>query len=216
VARPPDLELKRDLLDKVVAYLARHGIADMSLRPIAAEIGTSASSLVHHLGSKEQILTAALRRVTEQQEEIGAAWLQRQPDLAISAWFRRWWRWINATPENLALTRLGYEAAALDATVTGLPRAVRADQIAIWTRYTELILLRNGLSPARAAREAVLAKAVFTGLVLDLLASADRVRLTRALNDSLVRLDERCALLRSDRPTGPTPRNNRAVRAGRH
>ena len=47
-----------------------------------------------------------------------------------------------------------------------------------------------------ARREAVLAKAVFTGLVLDLLASGDRQRLTRALEDSLERLEERTAVHR--------------------
>ena len=34
--------------------------------------------------------------------------------------YRRWWKWINASPSNLALVRLNYEAAALSAEVTGL------------------------------------------------------------------------------------------------
>jgi hypothetical protein len=93
----------------------------------------------------------------------------------------------------LAVTRLGYEAVTLDATVTGLSAQFRADQISLWMRYPEEILVRSGMPRPEAKREAVLAKAVFTGLVLDLLASGDRQRLTRALEDSLERLEERSA-----------------------
>jgi AcrR family transcriptional regulator len=196
VARTPDLELKRELLDQVVDYLAHHGIADVSLRPLADALNTSASRLVHHLGPKEQLLTQALRRATEIQEEVGAGWLRRHPDMTPAVWFRRWWRWINASPDNLALTRLGYEAAALDATVSGLPADVRADQIATWTRRAESLMVRSGVRADDAKREAVLAKALFTGLVLDLLASGDRTRLTTALEDGLAMLDARLAVLR--------------------
>jgi hypothetical protein len=140
---------------------------------------------VHHLGPKDQILAAALQRANEVQEAIGTEWLRRNPHLTVSQWFRKWWRWINESPSNLAVTRLGYEAVTLDATVTGLSAQFRADQISLWMRYPEEILVRSGMPRPEAKREAVLAKAVFTGLVLDLLASGDRQRLTRALEDSL-------------------------------
>ena len=42
-------------------------------------------------------------------------------------------------PENLALVRLNYEAATLDASVTGLAGDVRADQIGA-VSYTHLTL----------------------------------------------------------------------------
>ena len=180
MARTPDLELKLELLDSVVSYLASHGLAAVSLRPLAEALGTSASRLVHHLGPKDQILAAALKRANEEQEAIGSEWLRRNPNLTVSQWFRKWWRWINESPSNLAVTRLGYEAVTLHATVTGLSAQVRADQISLWMRYPEEILVRSGMPRPEAKREAVLAKAVFTGLVLDLLASGDRQRLTRA------------------------------------
>jgi AcrR family transcriptional regulator len=193
VARTPDLELKRQLLDEVVHYLAKNGLADVSLRPLAQALGTSASRLVHHLGPKEQIVAAALQRASQMQEDVGAEWLRRNPDLSVGEWFRKWWKWLTSSPDNLALARLGYEAAALDATVTGLPPDVRADQIVIWTRRPEEVMVRAGVDRSVARREAVLAKAMFTGLVLDLLASGDRARLTRALNDGIEHLEERVA-----------------------
>ena len=35
MGRRPDVERRQELLDAVVAYLAEHGLADVSLRPMA-------------------------------------------------------------------------------------------------------------------------------------------------------------------------------------
>jgi AcrR family transcriptional regulator len=190
VARTPDLELKRELLDQVVEYLAAQGFGDMSLRPLAKALRTSPNRLVHHFGSKEELLVAALNRATEIQLKVRERWLARTPDLSQSDQLRRWWKWINASPENLALVRLGLEAASLEATVTGLPGDVRADQIGLWRSHIEQRLLQHGFTPQDASIEASLAKATFTGLIMDLMATGDRRRLTKSLDVALARLDE--------------------------
>ena len=96
---------------------------------------------------------------------------------------------MNASAENLALVRLNYEAATLDASVTGLAGDVRADQIGVWRHDVEQRLEREGMPRARAVAEGSLAKATFTGLVMDLFATGDRQRLTKAMDDFLKRLD---------------------------
>jgi len=50
-------------------------------------------------------------------------------------------------------------------------------------------LIADGIRPEDAEREASLVKATFTGLVLDLLATGHRKRLTEALECTLSRLD---------------------------
>jgi AcrR family transcriptional regulator len=190
VARTPDLELKRELLDQVVEYLAAQGFGDMSLRPLALALRTSPNRLVHHFGSKEELLVAALNRATEIQLKVRERWLARSPDRSQSDQLRRWWKWINASPANLALVRLGLEAASLEATVTGLPGDVRADQIGLWRSHIEQRLLQHGFTPQDASIEASLAKATFTGLIVDLMATGDRRRLTKSLEVALARLDE--------------------------
>ena len=77
-----------------------------------------------------------------------AGWLRRQPELSMTELLRRWWRWINASPANLALVRLGIEAAALDATVSGLPGDVRADQIGAVAGEHRAAPRRRGHGPA--------------------------------------------------------------------
>ena len=56
-------------------------------------------------------------------------------------------------------------------------------------RSGEVHLEADGLSRERATLEASLAKATFTGLVLDLLATGDRRRLTIAFNEFAERLE---------------------------
>lgn len=190
MARPPDVDRRAELLDAVVAYLAEHGLGDLSLRPIAKALDVSLSGLVHHFGTKEQLLVDALRRAADIQSEVRNRWLARTPGMSQADQLRRWWKWINASRSNAALVRLGIEAAALDATRSGLPGPVRAEQIGLWRHNIEEQLVAEGLPRDAAVVEASLTKAMFTGLVIDLLASGDRRRLTNALEVGLSRLEQ--------------------------
>lgn len=188
MARTPDLERRQELLDRIIDYLAVHGLAQVTLRPMAAELGVSINRLVHHFGSKEELLAAALQRAIDEQIAVKDAWLTRSPSLTMVDLYRKWWRWICESPSNLARVRLNYEAAALDPMVSGLSGQMRADQIGVWRHHCETHLEADGLSHERAVLEASIAKATFTGLVIDLLATGDRRRLTRAFNEFADRL----------------------------
>lgn len=190
MARLVDVDRRVSLLDDVVRYLAEHGLANVSLRPLADALGVSVNALVHHFGSKDDLIVAALRRSERVQQAIEGRWLERNPGMSQADLLRAWWRWITASPQNLALVRLGLEAAALDATVTGLPRRVRGDQIGLWRQQIETRLAREGVPPDVATVEASLAKAMFTGLVVDLMATGQKARLTRALEVGLARFEQ--------------------------
>ena len=189
MGRHPDPQRRAKLLDEVVGYLSQHGVAGVSLRPIARELGVSVNALVHHFGSKDELVVAALRRAAEIQQGVDERWRRQVSHLSTAELQRRWWRLINRSPEHLALVRLGLEAATLDATVSGLPGDVRAEQISFWREDIAERLIADGIRPEDAEREASLVKATFTGLVLDLLATGQRKRLTDALECTLSRLD---------------------------
>jgi len=194
VARTPDLERRQELLDRIVVYLAENGLAQATLRPMAATLDVSINRLVHHFGSKEELLTSALARAIDQQIAVQRQWLIRSPRLTQVELYRKWWRWMNASSVNLALVRLNYEAAALDTKVTGLAGDVRANQIGVWRHDVERRLQSEGVPQERVVAEASLAKATFTGLVMDLFATGDRKRLTTAMNDFLERFEHSTAL----------------------
>ncbi|WP_433198269.1 TetR/AcrR family transcriptional regulator [Nocardia sp. CA-107356] len=69
MARPLDHAKRVDLLAGVVEYIAVHGLGDLSLRPLAAELGTSSRMLIHYFGTKEELLVQAL---TTQRPDIAA------------------------------------------------------------------------------------------------------------------------------------------------
>jgi hypothetical protein len=117
--------------------------------------------------------------------------LAETPNMTQTVLLRKWWSWLAADPSNLALVRLGLEAAALDATNTGLPYEIRARQIGVWRTEIEERLVEEGIPRAVAALEASIVKATFTGLVIDLMATAESNRLTDALDVYLQNLENR-------------------------
>lgn len=188
MARTPDLERRQELLDRIVVYLAENGLAQATLRPMAASLDVSINRLVHHFGTKEELLSAALQRSLDLQIEVQNGWLERNPQLTMADLYRKWWRWMNASEANRSLVRLNYEAAALDTKVTGLAGTVRAEQIGVWRHEAQHHFEAEGLQHEQAALEASLAKATFTGLVLDLLATGERRRLNAIFEEFIERM----------------------------
>jgi len=58
---------RQDLLDKTIAYVAAHGLSDLSLRELAAGIGTSHRMLIYHFGNREGLLAAIVATIEAQQ-----------------------------------------------------------------------------------------------------------------------------------------------------
>jgi AcrR family transcriptional regulator len=190
MARLVDLSRRTALLDRVVVYLGQHGLADVSFRPMAKSLGVSVNALVHHFGTKDDLLAAALRRSGQRQQDVERRWLQRRPNMTQAELLRAWWKWTTASPENLAIVRLGIEAVALEHSLEGVARRQRGRQIEHWHLGIERGLLAEGVPPNIATVEATLATAVFTGLVVDLVASGQKARLTRALETHLAHLEQ--------------------------
>ena len=72
MARPPDLERRQELLDAVVEEFAVGGIGDRSLRDVAAAVGTSHRMLLHHFGSRNELLLAIVDQVERRQMALHA------------------------------------------------------------------------------------------------------------------------------------------------
>jgi AcrR family transcriptional regulator len=158
MARQPDLERRQELLDAVVKECAAHGIGDRSLRDIAAAVGTSHRMLLHHFGSRNELLLAIVDEVERRQRAVLHE-LPTEPAAAVAA------MWANLRrPELRPFERLFFECYARG--VQGeqpfarmLPGAVDA-----WLsedETTDPALVRLGL-------------AVMRGLLLDLVATDDR------------------------------------------
>ena len=70
MARTPDPQRRRQLLDALVDEYATGGVGDRSLREVAEAVGTSHRMLLHHFGSKEDLLVAIVEEVERRQMSV--------------------------------------------------------------------------------------------------------------------------------------------------
>ena len=184
---------KQELLEATIGYLVEHGLADLSLRPLAAATGTSARLLIYHFGSRERLLAEVLdtlqTRLRESFAEVAVS-KEGEPPL------RTFWKWATSR-RNFASLRLLYELQILAAQNPESYGHYLARNSQDW-----LELVRTALPPAeRTGAMATLLVAVFDGLFLELISTGDRRRTTAAL-DEFIRVVRRARRVHRSRHGG--------------
>ena len=178
--RKPDDQRRADLLAAVIASCAENGIGNRSLRDIADSVGTSHRMLLHHFGSREELLVAIVETIEARQ--VGE--LDTSPQDPAGA-FEHMWRSVR-NPSMWPFERLFFECYARGAQGEEpfsrlLPVAVRG-----WLR--EVAARAETTADPALTR---LALATVRGLLLDLVGTQDR-KAVDAAADTFVRL-LRCA-----------------------
>jgi AcrR family transcriptional regulator len=56
-------------LERIVDYILKHGLTDLTLRPLAAALCTSPRMLLYFFGSKERLMAEALSQASTRQQE---------------------------------------------------------------------------------------------------------------------------------------------------
>ena len=174
-----DRSRKQELLDALIGYLVKHGLADLSLRPMAAATGTSARLLIFHFGSKERLLQEVLEEMQARLQRSFTAMAQRKRKLPL---LRMFWDWALSEP-NHAMLRLLYQLHMLAAqSPKTYGRYLKRNSL----NWMELI--QAALPPAqRDPRFATLLGAVFDGLFIEYMSTGDKRRTTETL-DSFIRM----------------------------
>ena len=170
-----DKSPRTNLLDDLIEYAGQHGLAHASLREIADGVGTSHRMLIHHFGSKDEVLAAvvaeverrqrdAVREVTSSTSEVDDLW-------------QLWERW--ADPGLAPYERLFFElyGQALQGKPWATPMLDNA--VADWLEPIAKVLGAAGVAADDAS--ARLAIAVTRGLILDLLTTGDRAAVDAAM-----------------------------------
>ena len=169
---------KDKLVESLIAYLLDNGLADLSLRPLAAGTGTSARLLIYHFGSKEALLTEVLEAM---QAHVQNSFVQLLDNSSVrrpsKPPLKLLWNWAIAD-ENYRYLKLLYELQIL---------AIQSPDT--YARYLDrttdrwLDLALAAMSPSlRTPAMATLCTAVFDGLFIELMISSDRKRTTQALD----------------------------------
>jgi AcrR family transcriptional regulator len=175
-----DSARKRELLEAAYSYVLANGLADMSLRPLAKGIGSSPRVLLFLFGSKDALIRALLARAREEELRYLAA-LRDGQDLAATG--RETWAWLVA-PAHRALLGLWVEGYARS--LTGDPGPWAAFGRETVRDWLDLLAGRQRQPDAPVAEEErTLLLAVLRGALLDLLATGDADRVTRAVERHL-------------------------------
>jgi AcrR family transcriptional regulator len=183
-----DSARKQELLEAAYLYVLSNGLADMSLRPLARQIGSSPRVLLFLFGSKEELTRALLARARE--EELRYLAKLRDERNGLTATGRDVWAWL-ADPSHRALLALWVEGYARSLAGEPGPWAgFGRDTVRDWL---DLLAERQAAGSAGSAGpgqqdaedERTLLLAVLRGALLDLLATGDTERVTSAVERHL-------------------------------
>jgi AcrR family transcriptional regulator len=180
-AQPRESARRTGLLDAAYAYVLEHGLAGMSLRPLAAATGTSPRVLLYLFGSKDELVREILAKGRQEQLRLVAGALA-EPAAGhdrFDAVVDRLWAWL-AAPEQRATIRLFFEA--YNASLRDEPGPWRGFAQQSVTDWLDLLAdAQPDVAPEVAQARATRTLALLRGLLLDLLACDDPARLGAAV-----------------------------------
>lgn len=165
--------------------MLEQGVAEVSLRPLAAAIGSSPRVLLFLFDSKDGLMQALMQRARAEELELIGRVRASEPDGDLLEVARALWEWL-AAPRRRALLRLWAERYGSSLVYTEGPWAGFArSTVEDW-----LELLACAQPPrwrrtraGQAERTAVLA--LLRGALMDLLATGEQERATAAVMHQL-------------------------------
>lgn len=171
---------RAQLLEAAVLHFAEHGVANQSLRAVAAAIGTSHRMLIYHFGSREGLLAEVVMEVERQQREVFTELFASQTADSPHDLVMRYWELSVVRTRQLGPLLLELSGHAMQ----GQPwaQALKASLVEPWLEPLTKILEAAGHDEERARVLARLGLAATRGLLFfDLLSTGDE----RAVEQSL-------------------------------
>ena len=173
MARPVNPDRRRRTLASAADYVLENGLEGLSLRPLAAALGTSTRMLLYDFESKEKLVDEALaeirRRLARRLAELQAGGDQ-------AATLAEIWAWASAA-ERAPFMRVFFETHVHALAHPEAHAARGRPMIDDWLRFLESRWEPEALDPATAT----LFVAVIRGLLLDRLTAPDPERVDAAL-----------------------------------
>lgn len=179
VARPADPQRRAKTLAAAADYVLEHGLAGLSLRPLASALGTSTRMLLYDFSSKEDLIMAVLAEIRRREAAMLAGYVNASsasgPELVQAVW-----DWASSAG-RAPFMRLFFEVYT-DAMAHPGNYSQRGQ--AMVTEWLDQFGTALSGTPAGAAdpASATLVIAVLRGLLLDRLSTGDEERTDRALS----------------------------------
>jgi AcrR family transcriptional regulator len=179
VPRTVNRRYRRAIVERAADHLLERGQVAVSLRDLAAAVGVSPRMLVHHFGSREDLLSSALREARARQLETFETRLAPQPGRPYPQVLTDAWGWFGTNEAGPYLRLFGQLHA-----LAGIPDSPHADflreSVLGWLPTIEAGFAADGADPATARELTTLTLAVIRGLLQDRNAVGDHQRVTAA------------------------------------
>jgi AcrR family transcriptional regulator len=177
-----DLPLPRRevLLDATIEYMLKNGVADLSLRPLAAKVGSKARLLIYHFGSKDALVSEAMIVVRDRVQRAFADMVENGRGHTPSQIIRAFWQW-TTSKENERYLRLFYEVQGLALQKPKRYGCYLEGAVTTWVDMMATVLPERMTWEKRRALAALAVGAV-VGLLIDYLSSGDKERSSLAVD----------------------------------
>lgn len=164
---------REELLEGILEHLAGRGIAGLTFRSLAASLGLSTFPLYYYFGSKAGLLDAVVAEVERRQREVVDQVVGEDgaPDAD------KYWEWCLQSRD---LLRVEFEILLQESRADGGARPLADAAFRDWHRLWTEHLIALGYEAEEAETRATLIVATSVGLQLDLIATGDDKRTSRA------------------------------------
>lgn len=179
---------RTELLEACYGYVLDHGLSDLSLRPLAAAVDSSPRVLLFLFGSKDGLVREVLGRARRDELDFAQGLRDDHGRDDLVAVAERVWEWLSDDRHRGLLTLwvevFGRSLTEPDGPWSGFAAATVND----WLNVLAAAQTARDRRTSAGAAQRTLVLSVLRGAMLDLLATGDRRRTTRAVRDALASL----------------------------
>jgi AcrR family transcriptional regulator len=177
----PMVSPRRDaILNASIDYILHNGVADLSLRPLAAAVGSKARLLIYHFGTKDALIAEAMIAVRERVQKAFATVVNNTQDRTPFGVMHSFWTWASS-PRHERYLRLFFEVHGLALQNPAAYGRYLEGAVSSWIEMFASILPPK-IPQARRRIVATIAVSAMAGLLLDYLSSGNKQRTTAALD----------------------------------
>jgi AcrR family transcriptional regulator len=177
VARTRNDRRPEELLGAITRYVVEHGLADLSLRPLAKAVGSSPRVLLYYFGSKEELVAAIFVQVREWQRKT---LLVTGESNTLEGIARRAWSEI-VRPGNMQGLEFFYECFGQAVRHRKEYKDFLKGCFEDWIDRFSTVFINGGADQESAQAMATILLSGLRGFALDYCATRDRARVEKAL-----------------------------------
>jgi AcrR family transcriptional regulator len=167
-----------ELLAAAVEYILEHGVSELSLRPMAKEIGVTHATLLRHFGTKEELVAEVVELIRA--DVFAERVEQAEVVVSLARSLRTVWKRL-CDPKERRQFALLFELVALETRDPGRFEGLTSILVSDFLDPLEAAFREHGLSRREARDVATTYLALVRGLQLDLALTGDQRRVDAAM-----------------------------------